>query len=175
MSIISTTKKWDDILSRESSKALLKSLETKVAVAKKAKEKSIVPAKHIVLLYGAAKDNKAAAAALIGKELNKTIYRVDLASTVSKYIGETEKNLDKIFKGADSKNPILFFDEADALFGKRTTVKDSHDKYANTAANYLLQKIEGANQTVIMSSATKSSIPAILIKHIKNSTRFTKR
>lgn len=78
------------------------------------------------------------------------LYRIDLNKVISKYIGETEKNLSAIFKRAESKNWILFFDEADALFGKRSEVKDSHDRYANIAVEYLLQQIEAHKGTVLI-------------------------
>lgn len=80
----------------------------------------------------------------------KDIYRIDLSQVISKYIGETEKNLDDIFKRAEEKDWILFFDEADALFGKRTQVADSHDKYANQEVSYLLQQLESYTGILIM-------------------------
>ena len=79
------------------------------------------------------------AAEVIATELQLDLYRIDLSQVVSKYIGETEKNLDRIFQAAESANAILFFDEADALFGKRSEVKDAHDRYANIEIGYLLQ------------------------------------
>ena len=81
-------------------------------------------------------------AEVVAKELMLEIYKIDLSQVISKYIGETEKNLHEIFHEAQFSNAILFFDEADALFGKRSEVKDSHDKYANIETAYLLQKIE---------------------------------
>lgn len=86
----------------------------------------------------------------LAAQLQKDIYRIDLSTVVSKYIGETEKNLDKIFRAAENKNWILFFDEADALFGKRTDVKDSHDRYANEEIAYLLQRIESFKGIVLL-------------------------
>jgi SpoVK/Ycf46/Vps4 family AAA+-type ATPase len=80
----------------------------------------------------------------------KDIYRIDLSQLTSKYIGETEKNLEKIFKAAEEKNWILFFDEADALFGKRTQIKDAHDKYANQEVSYLLQRSENFNGILVV-------------------------
>jgi SpoVK/Ycf46/Vps4 family AAA+-type ATPase len=81
-------------------------------------------------------------AEVIAHELDLDLYRIDLSQVVSKYIGETEKNLNRIFSAAESSNGILFFDEADALFGKRSEVRDSHDRYANIEISYLLQKME---------------------------------
>jgi SpoVK/Ycf46/Vps4 family AAA+-type ATPase len=86
----------------------------------------------------------------LATQLKKDIYRVDLSALVSKYIGETEKNLNRVFTNAETNNAILFFDEADALFGKRTEVKDAHDKYANQEIAYLLQRIEAYQGMIIL-------------------------
>ncbi len=85
-------------------------------------------------------------------ELGLDLYKIDLSTVVSKYIGETEKNLTKIFSEARSSNAILFFDEADALFGKRTSVQDAHDRYANIETNYLLQKMEEHDGLAILAT-----------------------
>jgi hypothetical protein len=102
-----------------------------------------------LLLTGA---GASAAAEGLAENAGRQLYRIDLSSVVSKYIGETEKNLDQIFAHAESNNWILFFDEADALFGKRTEVKDAHDKYANTEVSYLLQKMESYRGVVIVAT-----------------------
>ena len=81
-------------------------------------------------------------ASVMARELGLELYRVDLSHVVSKYIGETEKNLARLFERAENKDAILFFDEADALFGKRSEVKDAHDRFANLETNYLLQRLE---------------------------------
>ncbi len=90
-----------------------------------------------VLFYGPSGTGKTLTATLLGKEFGKDVYRIDLSQIVSKYIGETEKNLGKIFDRAEHKDWILFFDEADALFGKRTNVQSSHDKFANQEVSFL--------------------------------------
>ncbi len=95
-----------------------------------------------VLFSGPPGTGKTMAAEVIAAELGLDLYKIDLSRVVSKYIGETEKNLDRVFAAAESANAILFFDEADALFGKRSEVKDSHDRYANVEISYLLQKME---------------------------------
>lgn len=95
-----------------------------------------------VLFCGPPGTGKTMAAEVIARELNLDLYRIDLSQVVNKYIGETEKNLDRIFAAAETSNAILFFDEADALFGKRSEVRDSHDRYANLEISYLLQKME---------------------------------
>ena len=94
------------------------------------------------LFAGPPGTGKTMAAEVIARELHLDLYKIDLSQVVSKYIGETEKNLDRIFREARSSYAILFFDEADALFGKRSEVKDAHDRYANIEVGYLLQKME---------------------------------
>jgi SpoVK/Ycf46/Vps4 family AAA+-type ATPase len=94
------------------------------------------------ILYVGPRRARAAAAAALARTEGRDLYRVDLAALVSKYIGETEKNLDAAFAEAEKSGAILFFDEADALFGKRSEVKDAHDRYANLELNYLLQRLE---------------------------------
>ena len=93
------------------------------------------------LFSGESGTGKTMAAEVIANELDLALYRIDLSAVVSKYIGETEKNLRRLFDAAESGGAILFFDEADALFGKRSEVKDSHDRYANIEINYLLQRM----------------------------------
>jgi hypothetical protein len=92
------------------------------------------------------------AARALAADLNRNVYRVDLSRLVAKYIGETEKNLDLVFASAAGANAVLLLDEADALFGKRTAVKDSHDRFANQEATYLLQRIEKFDGVAILAS-----------------------
>jgi SpoVK/Ycf46/Vps4 family AAA+-type ATPase len=92
------------------------------------------------------------AAEVIAAELGLDLYKIDLSSVVSKYIGETEKNLERIFNEAESSNAILFFDEADALFGKRSEVRDAHDRYANIEISYLLQRMEAYDGVTILAT-----------------------
>ena len=110
------------------------------------------------LFYGPSGTGKTLTACLLGKQCNMDVYRVDLSMMISKYIGETEKNLSKIFDAAEHKNWILFFDEAEALFGKRTGVSDAHDRFANQEVSYLLQRIEDFNGVVVLASNLKSNI-----------------
>src|SRR5262249_39552571 len=95
-----------------------------------------------VLFAGASGTGKTMAAAIVARTLGLDLHRIDLAATVSKYIGETEKNLDRAFATARRANAILFIDEAEALLGKRSEVKDAHDRYANVEIAYLLQRME---------------------------------
>lgn len=110
------------------------------------------------LFYGPSGTGKTLTAALLGKYFEKEVYRVDLSQVVSKYIGETEKNLEKVFERASHKDWILFFDEADALFGKRTNLKDAHDRYANQEVAYLLQRVEDYPGLIILASNYKNNI-----------------
>ncbi|MFZ2405725.1 MAG: ATP-binding protein [Methylobacter sp.] len=110
------------------------------------------------LFYGPSGTGKTLTATLLGKYTGKDVFRIDLSRVVSKYIGETEKNLSKLFDKAEHKNWILFFDEADALFGKRTDIRDAHDKYANQEVAYLLQRIESYNGLVILATNQRSNI-----------------
>lgn len=117
----------------------------------------------IVLFAGDSGSGKTMAATVLAKHLELELYRIDLNNIVSKYIGETEKNLRRLFEVAENGSAILFFDEADALFGKRSEVKDSHDRYANVEIDYLLQCIESFQGLIILSSKMKNNIdPAFL-------------
>ena len=107
---------------------------------------------------------KTMTASLLGKEFNKDVYRIDLSQIVSKYIGETEKNLEKIFVKAEHKDWILFFDEADALFGKRSNVQSAHDKYANQEVSYLLQRVEDFSGLIILASNYKTNIDSAFVR-----------
>ena len=95
------------------------------------------------------------AAEMIAQNLRTSLYRVNLIQVASKYIGETEKNLARVFKTAQKKGAVLLFDEADALFGKRSQVKDAHDRYANVEVSYLLAKVEAYRGLVILASNRK--------------------
>lgn len=110
------------------------------------------------LFIGPSGTGKTMAAEVVARDLGIDLYKIDLSSIVSKYIGETEKNLNRIFKEAEESNAMLFFDEADALFGKRSEVKDSHDRYANIEVSYLLQKMEEHEGVVILASNLGSNI-----------------
>jgi SpoVK/Ycf46/Vps4 family AAA+-type ATPase len=105
-----------------------------------------------VALIGASSVEAAHSAALLAGEIGRRLHRIDLSAVVSKYIGETEKNLDALFQRAEAEQWVLFFDEADALFGKRSDVKDAHDRYANVAIDYLLQRMESYAGLVVLAT-----------------------
>jgi hypothetical protein len=116
------------------------------------------------LFYGPPGTGKTLTATLLGKYTGRDVFRIDLALVVSKFIGETEKNLASLFDKAEHKDWILFFDEADAIFGKRTGVRDAHDKYANQEVSYLLQRIESHSGLVVLASNFKNNIDEAFIR-----------
>ncbi len=117
-----------------------------------------------ILFSGSSGVAKLLAAEIIANELKLYLFKIDLSMLVSKYIGETEKNLNRIFKETEDSKVVLFFDEADALFGKRSEVKESHDRYANTKVNYLLKKIEEHKGIVILASNSSTKIDDSFLK-----------
>jgi hypothetical protein len=119
------------------------------------------------LFAGPSGTGKTMAADVVASELQLELYKIDLSAVVSKYIGETEKNLAKIFKEAESSNAILFFDEADALFGKRTKVSDAHDRYANIETSYLLQKMEAYEGVAILATNLRENIDDAFARRIR--------
>lgn len=125
------------------------------------------------LFYGPPGTGKTLTATLLGKNTNREVYRVDLSMIVSKYIGETEKNLSKIFDVAQHKDWILFFDEADALFGKRTSTSSSNDRHANQQTGYLLQRIEDFPGVVILASNLKENMDEAFTRRFQSMIHFT--
>jgi len=124
------------------------------------------------LFAGASGTGKTMAAEVLAQELRLDLYRIDLASMVSKYIGETEKNLRKVFDAAEESGAILLFDEADALFGKRSEVKDSHDRYANIEVSYLLQRVETYRGLAILTTNLKSAIDSAFLRRLRFLVQF---
>jgi SpoVK/Ycf46/Vps4 family AAA+-type ATPase len=119
-----------------------------------------------VLFAGPPGTGKTMAAEIIARELALDLYKIDLSTVVSKYIGETEKNLSKIFTEAESSNAILFFDEADALFGRRSEVRDSHDRYANIEVGYLLQRMEEYEGVVILATNLRKNMDEAFVRRL---------
>ncbi|RZJ40315.1 MAG: ATP-binding protein, partial [Chryseobacterium sp.] len=144
--LLQTDRSWKDLILPEITLNELQSIEdwynsSRILMEDWGMQKKLKPGFR-VLFYGEPGTGKTLAASLLGKYTGRPVFRVDVSMLVSKYIGETEKQLAKLFDKAENKNWILFFDEADAIFGKRTSVKDAHDKYANQEVSYLLQRIE---------------------------------
>jgi SpoVK/Ycf46/Vps4 family AAA+-type ATPase len=119
------------------------------------------------LFAGASGTGKTMSAEVLAGSLELDLYQIDLASTVSKFIGETEKNLKRIFDAAEDSGAILLFDEADALFGKRTEIKDSHDRYANLEVSYLLQRMEAYRGLAILTTNMKQAIDQAFLRRIR--------
>ena len=125
------------------------------------------------LFAGESGTGKTMAAEVIANDLQLNLYRIDLSAVVNKYIGETEKNLRRLFDAAEDGGAILFFDEADALFGKRSEVKDSHDRHANIEVNYLLQRMEAYGGLAILATNLKSSLDRAFMRRLRFIVNFT--
>lgn len=125
-----------------------------------------------VLFAGPSGTSKTMAADIIAGELGLELYKIDLSTVVSKYIGETEKNLSRIFAEAETSNSILFFDEADALFGKRSEVRDSHDRYANIEIGYLLQRMEEYEGVVILATNFRKNMDEAFVRRLHFTVEF---
>jgi SpoVK/Ycf46/Vps4 family AAA+-type ATPase len=124
------------------------------------------------LFAGESGTGKTLAAEAIANESGLDLYRIDLATVVSKYIGETEKNLRRLFDAAEASGAVLLFDEADALFGKRSEVKDSHDRYANIEVAYLLQRIEAYRGLAVLTTNMKSALDRAFLRRIRFVVQF---
>ncbi len=124
------------------------------------------------LFSGPSGTGKTMASEVLANELDLDLYRIDLSQVVSKYIGETEKNLRRVFDAAEAGGAILLFDEADALFGKRTEVKDSHDRYANIEVSYLLQRMEAYRGLAVLTTNMKSALDAAFLRRLRFVVQF---
>jgi hypothetical protein len=155
---------WEDLILPESQKAALAQIAAHVRQRLCVHEQWGFAAKGsrglgiAALFAGESGTGKTMAAEIVAGELHLDLYRIDLASVVSKYIGETEKNLSRVFDEAEAGGAVLLFDEADALFGKRSEVKDSHDRYANIEVGYLLQRVEAYRGLAILTTNSRSAL-----------------
>ena len=125
------------------------------------------------LLVGASGTGKTLACGWLATRLGLPLYRIDMAAVISKYIGETEKNLAQLFARAEAAELILLFDEADALFGKRTEVKDANDRFANQQTNYLLQRIEAFDGIALLTSNSRSRFDTAFTRRLDSILEFT--
>ncbi len=167
---------WEDFIAHEDTMAALEdinlwlqqreAMDNDVEISKRSKKG------YRALFYGPSGTGKTMSAGLVGKKAGLPVYRVDLSAVVSKYIGETEKNLEAIFQKAEHKDWILFFDEADALFGKRSQTNTANDRYANQEVSYLLQRIEDFNGLVILSSNLKSNMDSAFTRRFQNIVKY---
>jgi hypothetical protein len=159
---IETQLDWEDLVLQSGTRKQIEEIKTWVEHGQTLLEDWQMAAKlrpgYRSLFYGPPGTGKTMTACLLGKSTGRDVYKVDLSLVVSKYIGETEKNLSKVFDQAQNKGWILFFDEADALFGKRTETKDSHDRYANQEVSFLLQRIETFDGIAILASNRRENL-----------------
>ncbi|MEG4854321.1 ATP-binding protein [Microcoleus sp. B5-D4] len=169
---------WEDLVLPDNQRDILREIlanvrqRTKVYQSWGFADKSTRGLGISALFAGASGTGKTMAADIIAKELRLDLYRIDLSATISKYIGETEKNLRRIFDAAEAGGCLLLFDEADALFGKRSQVKDSHDRYANLEISYLLQRMESYRGLAILTTNLKDSIDRAFLRRIRFAIEF---
>lgn len=160
--LITTELSWDDLVLHPGTRRQIGEIETWVRHGDTLMNEWGMAAKlrpgHRVLFHGSPGTGKTMTASLLGKYTDRDVYKVDLSLVVSKYIGETEKNLGRVFDSAQNKQWILFFDEADALFGKRSETKDAHDRYANQEVSYLLQRIESFDGIALLASNRRDDL-----------------
>jgi hypothetical protein len=164
---------WDDIVLRGDLLDLLHQIANQVRQRGKVydewgfRQRTSRGLGMIALFAGESGTGKTMAAEVIANDLRLNLYRIDLSAVVSKYIGETEKNLRRLFDAAEDGGAILFFDEADALFGKRSQVRDSHDRYANIETNYLLQRMEAYQGLAILATNMRSGLDDAFTRRIR--------
>lgn len=174
--LIETQLDWEDLVLNSSTLNQIKEIETwlkfnEILLHEWDMKAKIKPGFR-VMFHGAPGTGKTLTASLLGKYTKRDVYRIDLSTVISKYIGETEKNLSSLFDKATDKEWILFFDEADAVFGKRTNVRDAHDKYANQEVSYLLQRIENHPGLVILASNFKTNIDTAFTRRFQSIIEF---
>jgi SpoVK/Ycf46/Vps4 family AAA+-type ATPase len=169
---------WDDLVLPELQRQTLREIAVHVRQRARVYEAWGFAAKCArglgisALFVGASGTGKTMAAEVLANELRLDLYRIDLSQVVSKYIGETEKNLRRVFDAAEEGGAILLFDEADALFGKRSEVKDSHDRYANIEVSYLLQRMEAYRGLAILTTNMKSALDTAFLRRIRFIVQF---
>ena len=170
---IECTATWDDLILPEKEKGILRDLSVQVKRRAKVYEQWGFASKNkrglgiAALFAGASGTGKTMAAEVLAREFNLDLYRIDLSAVTSKYIGETEKNLSQIFDAAETGGVVLLFDEADALFGKRTQVKDSHDRHANIEVSYLLQRMEAYQGLAILTTNLRDSLDQAFVRRLR--------
>ena len=169
---------WEDLVLPETELAVLAEISMHVRGRERVYEdwgfarKSARGLGVSVLFEGPSGTGKTMAAEVLARDLRLDVYRIDLSQVVSKYIGETEKNLRRVFDAADAGGAILLFDEADALFGKRSDVKDSHDRYANIEVSYLLQRMEAYRGLAILTTNRRDALDEAFLRRIRFVVRF---
>lgn len=170
--------KWEDLVLPEPALRILNEISMHVRQRKKVYDSWGFAKKGMrglgisVLFAGESGTGKTMAAEVLANELRLDLYRIDLSQVVSKYIGETEKNLRRVFDAAEEGGAILLFDEADALFGKRTEVRDSHDRFANIEVSYLLQRMEAYRGLAILTTNMKNALDTAFLRRIRFIVQF---
>ncbi len=170
---VETTATWDDLILPSKEKFVLRDIAAHVRQRLTVYEKWGFAGRSrrglgiSALFAGSSGTGKTMAAEVLGNELQLDVYRIDLSSVIDKYIGETEKNLKRIFDAAEGGGVILLFDEADALFGKRTEVKDSHDRHANVGVSYLLQRMEAYRGLAVLTTNLKNSLDQAFLRRLR--------
>jgi len=169
---------WDDLVLPEAQRAILRQIAAQVRTRTTVHHDWGFAARSgrglgtAALFSGASGTGKTMAAEVLAGVLELDLYRIDLSAVVSKYIGETEKNLRRVFDSAEGSGAILLFDEADALFGKRTEVRDSHDRYANIEVSYLLQRMEAYRGLAILTTNLEGALDQALMRRLRFVVRF---
>ncbi|MEB3358276.1 MAG: ATP-binding protein [Synechococcales bacterium] len=175
---IAATSTWDDLVLPDAQKQILHEIEAHVRQRAKVYDRWGFASKGSrglgisALFVGASGTGKTMAAEVLATALKLDLYRIDLSAVISKYIGETEKNLRRIFDAAEAGGAILLFDEADAIFGKRSEVKDSHDRHANIEVSYLLQRMEAYQGLAILTTNLKDALDQAFMRRIRFVVRF---
>ena len=175
---LETTADWDSLVLPEAQLAILRQIAAHLRQRFKVQEEWGFAAQGsrglglATLFAGESGTGKTLAAEVLAHTLQLDLYRIDLSAVVSKYIGETEKNLRQVFDEAENSGAVLLFDEADALFGKRTEVKDSHDRYANIEVSYLLQRMEAYHGLAVLTTNLKSSLDTAFLRRLRFVVQF---
>lgn len=174
--LIATSQKWSDLVLENSVKQdindIIAWITHKNTLLSEWNLAHKIKAGYRALFYGPPGTGKTFTACLMGKNTGKDVYRIDLSMIISKWVGETEKNLERVFAMAENKDWILFFDEADALFGKRTDTKSSQERYANQEVAYLLQRTEDYPGTVILASNLKGNLDEAFTRRFQSIVYF---
>ena len=161
---------WNDLalpaLQRDALGSIVQRVKARVPVAASGLPGSAAHRSVMALLISPDSAAGRTAASVLADELGVGLYRIDLSAVVGKFVGETEKNLSAVFADAEAAGAILFFDEADALFGKRSEVKDAHDRFANIEVNYLLQRLEDFNGLVILASNSRDNVDPAIVRRV---------
>jgi SpoVK/Ycf46/Vps4 family AAA+-type ATPase len=163
---------WDDLVLHPDTLRQVQAMARQLAPGPAASNLGAPTPGYRALFHGPAGTGKTLTAAVLSKYLSKKVVHIDAAQVVAKYSGETEKNLTRLFEQAEANGWVLFFDEADALFGKRTGIRNAHDKYANQEASYLLQRLEAYKGVAILAAEHRTNIDEAFLRRLRTSIQF---